>query len=417
MNRTLPNWPYEEMWEDKQDLGLGLADENRIKDWAQHLLEEPCRTIIKLLCGSHSRPLWRYPKASLNIGNPDRVLTFLERGDAHENFTRSRLVVEEKTPWALPLEGIDLVTEVNNNRHDPHNKFLKAVHQLYGYMSMNFLKYGILTTVNSTRLFRRVHDDAHPQGVLECSPEIDIHGHFLKSPLAAYSFVACLCYKHGFMHISLDPDATLPRRARIIRLEPKETFSTPIPGLEMGRRRIADAGSLRLYLGDVVSGGHHAYTARAKVFVENKGPEAGVDVIIKIYDLYNPQAVLRYQRESMIYNRLLPLQGAYVPRLYASGMDLGGGFGIQVLEDCGNDMDCGWLQGTKELARKALSEIHSLGVLHGDIHFRNITYNGKDTRYPLRIIDLGEAVFDCEIVTDDAKREEVERLEQIEPED
>lgn len=113
------------------------------------------------------------------------------------------------------------------------------------------------------------------------------------------------------------------------------------------------------------------------------------------------------------YDRLQHLQGKCVPQLYIGSMGHGNGFGILVLEYCGESMKDGWHLGTKELARKALSKIHATGVLHRDISLRNITYDSQNTSFPLRIIDFGEATLDTELVTEDEMNSELEKLEQL----
>ncbi|KAK6529690.1 hypothetical protein TWF281_008853 [Arthrobotrys megalospora] len=414
LNRRFPSLTFDQRRWDRVNRRQ-LGDESSIRDLAISVLEDPCAQIIDALYGTDSVAMFRGPRSLVNIGDPDRVLSFLRPGPPEtEDLYKPRVVIEEKTPWALPMKHVDLVSEVNRNRSDANSPYVKAVHQLYGYMSMNLLKYGILTTIESTRVFRRVYDEAHPQGLLECSPEIDREGHLLKSPLAAYAFIASLSFREGFMHISLDPDWDMPKGALVLQLEYGTTLTTPIPGLILGKKEGLSAEKLRLRIEDAVgSRGCYAYTARGKAFAAKKDPETGISVIIKIYDLYNPEAASRYKNEQEIYNRLSELQGIYIPRLYVSGMDQGGGFGILALEDCGENIDHGWLKGTKELGRRALSEIHRLGVLHRDIGFRNFTYNRADTSYPLRIIDFGEATLDPKAVTRDAKESELQKLEQL----
>ncbi|KAK6498699.1 hypothetical protein TWF481_011277 [Arthrobotrys musiformis] len=393
--------------------GVGLSDESRIRDWAMRVLEEPCVQIIESIHGRCSKPLFRSCKPAAETGGHDRrVLTFAERGPGIAGAS-SRLLIEQKTPWTLPLKGIDFVQQVNKNREDILDPYLKSVHQLYGYMSINFLKYGILTTIESTRVLRRVWDDRYPEGVLECSPEIDLNGELLRSPLSAFAYIACLILKEGSMHISIDP--TWPESARIIRFGKDGRQFAPIPGL-VGNEGL-DARKISIRLGDVIEGSSSSskYISRGTIFVTKTDPDNEVPVVVKIYDLQKPTAAHQYSSEIMMYHRLSPLQGAYIPSLYAYGTDAGGGFGVEVLEYCGESIKDEWYPGTEELARTALLSIHDLGVLHRDIGFRSITYNSKkNCLFPIRIVCLGEATSDPDLVTEGAIRSELVKLEMLE---
>ncbi|KAF3204630.1 hypothetical protein TWF106_001512 [Orbilia oligospora] len=388
-----------------------LSDENGVRDLASIVLEIPCAKVIHALNGISSKPQFRSSRASVNIGDADRVLTF-DRPELHvkNNIYSPRVVFEEKTPWALPLRGIDIVREVNRNRHNNENRYLRAVHQLYGYMTFNHLKYGILTSVESTRILRRVHDSAHPDGLLECSPEIDITSKGMRSPLAAYAFIACRAYREGFMHLSLDPDLDFPTRSLVLQLADYERLLKPIPGLVFPKSPRQAVKKLRLFLRDVVGGGNHAYTTRASAFFDD--PDEGKPIVLKIYDLYSPKATQRYHREIDMYHHLVSLQGTCVPEMYAGGHERGGGFGLIVLEDCGAEMDQTRFRTSKGQCKTALSEIHRLGVLHRDMAFRNITYKENDPS-PVRIIDFGESTVDGNVATKNAKRLELRAIEKL----
>ncbi|KAF3210823.1 hypothetical protein TWF679_006610 [Orbilia oligospora] len=400
-------------WQRALESGVGLADESRVRDLVMRVLEEPCVQTIESIHGRRSNPLFRSCSAAVNIGSPDRVLTFGERGPGIAGAS-SRLVIEQETPWALPLRGVDIVQQISKYREDTRNPYLKSVHRLYGYMSINFLKYGILTTVESTRVLRRVCDDHYPEGILECSPEIDINGELLRSPLSALAYVACLIRKEGYMHMSMDPDGTWPESTRIIRLGKDGQQVAPIPGL-IGNEGL-DAREFRMRLDDVIKGSSSGskYVTRGTIFVTKTDPNNGVPVVIKIYDLQNPNAAHQYSREIIMYDRLSPLQGSHVPSLYAHGTDSGGGFGIIVLEDCGESLQDEWYPDTRELARTALLNIHDRGVLHRDIEFRNITYNPKDNcLFPIRIVGLGNATSNPNLVTEDATSSELVKLAKL----
>ncbi|KAK6520172.1 hypothetical protein TWF506_000455 [Arthrobotrys conoides] len=400
-----------------------LTDEDDVKDSVIHAFEAPCIKTIETVYGGRSRPKFCPPNPFLTIGFPSRVLTFQrEEGSNNLGGPRPQLVVNTRTPHDLPLKGVDIVTEVNKNRKDRTNKYLQAVHQLHGYMYYNQVEFGILTTVESTRVFRRIHTIDYPEGLLECSPEINVEGKIPNSPLAAYVFAVYKAFKNDPTYVPIDPVSDIELPKLIFQLEEDEKMTTPIPGvkLDRGNGTSKSAKMLRLWQQEII-GRDDVYVARAKAFVVGQDPEtcAGTSVIVKMYSLYNPKAIPKYQREILVYEHLSSLQGTYIPRLYVSGNHIDGAYGLLVLEDCGEQIeyDCFQNPNTKEQAKKALSEIHRLGVLHKDLWLSNITYNKGGDSYPLRIVDFADSTLDVEEVTDGAKEAEMKVLEGLKQDD
>ncbi|KAF3140882.1 hypothetical protein TWF569_008194 [Orbilia oligospora] len=217
-----------------------------------------------------------------------------------------KLLVNTKTPHELPVMGVDIVTEVNKNRKDGANKYLRAVHQLHGYMYYNKVDY--------------------------------------------------------------DPTSMFELPKTILLLEGRSKINTPIPGLKLGRENQAgeSAKDLRFLLQDAI-GGSYSKVVRAKAFIPGQDPETctGTSVIVKMYDLYNPKAIPKYKKEVAVYKHLSSLQGTHIPRLYVSSDHIDGGYCIVVLEDCGKEMNEHPFKdpATKEQAKKVLLEIHQLGGL------------------------------------------------------
>ncbi|KAF3276386.1 hypothetical protein TWF970_006342 [Orbilia oligospora] len=380
---------------DKQGLKVlrntNLEDEDVVKDSSIDAFENPCLKAIETIYGGRSRPVFRPPSPFLNIGFPSRVLIFQQgEGSGFQGMPMPKLLVNTKTPHELPLKGVDIVTEVNKNRKDGANKYLRAVHQLHGYMYYNKVDYGILTTVESTRKER------------------------FPTPLAAYLFAVFKAFRKDPTYVPIDPTSTFELPETILLLEGRSKINTPIPGLKLGRENSAgkSAKDLRFLLQHAI-GRCHSKVIRAKAFIAGQDPETctGTSVIVKMYDLYNPKTILKYKKR---YKHLSSLQGTHIPRLYVSGDHIDGGYGIVVLEDCGKEMNEHVFKdpATKEQAKKALLEIHRLGVLHGNIRRSNITYDKENGSDPLqiRIIDFGNATFDTEKVTDSAKEFEIKRI-------
>ncbi|KAF3080800.1 hypothetical protein TWF102_002051 [Orbilia oligospora] len=338
---------------DKQGLKVlrntKLEDEDVVKDSSIDAFENPCLKAIETIYCGRSRPVFRPPSPFLDIGFPSRVLIFQQgEGSGVQRMPTPKLLVNTKTPHELPVMGVDIVTEVNKNRKDGANKYLRAVHQLHGYMYYNKVGYGILTTVESKRVFRRIYTTDYPEGLLECSPEIEMKERSYICPI--------------------DPTSMFELPKTILLLEGRSKINTPIPGLKLGRENQAgeSAKDLRFLLQDAI-GGSYSKVVRAKAFIAGQDPETctGTSVIVKMYDLYNPKAIPKYKKEVAVYKHLSSLQGTHIPRLYVSSDHIDGGYCIVVLEDCGKEMNEHPFKdpATKEQAKKVLLEIHQLGGL------------------------------------------------------
>ncbi|KAF3167647.1 hypothetical protein TWF225_007885 [Orbilia oligospora] len=118
---------------DKQGLKVlrntKLENEDVVKDSSIDAFENPCLKAIETIYGGRSRPVFRPPSPFLNIGFPSRVLIFQQGEDSGvQRMPTPKLLVNTKTPHELPVKGVDIVTEVNKNRKDGANKYLRAVH-------------------------------------------------------------------------------------------------------------------------------------------------------------------------------------------------------------------------------------------------------------------------------------------------
>ncbi|KAF9085044.1 hypothetical protein BGX27_003555 [Mortierella sp. AM989] len=116
----------------------------------------------------------------------------------------------------------------------------------------------------------------------------------------------------------------------------------------------------------------------------------GEEVVVKKYDVWKrPLIMEELEHEASIYDMLITLQGTYIPRMKLAGISDGLDM-VLVTEDCGTNIrniqpshsDC-------EKIRKALSEIHKSGVLHGDVRPENILIKEVGHVTGVFIIDFG----------------------------
>ncbi|KAG0219607.1 hypothetical protein BGW41_008205, partial [Actinomortierella wolfii] len=135
------------------------------------------------------------------------------------------------------------------------------------------------------------------------------------------------------------------------------------------------------------------------------------DIVVKKADIWNQHLVAdELEHEATVYEALRTLQGRYVPKLklagIADGMEM-----ILVTELTGTDLHDGRLNASDQnKIREALSAIHDLGVLHGDIRPENITRKRDDQNSAFFFIDFGRSELTrCEIALK-GEKEELEAL-------
>lgn len=116
----------------------------------------------------------------------------------------------------------------------------------------------------------------------------------------------------------------------------------------------------------------------------------GEDVVLKKGDVWNePLAVEELEHETKMYRILRELQGKWIPRVKMAGILNGIEF-VLATEFMGTDI-CNERLDRRDCMqiRTALSAIHNLGVLHGDIRPQNILVRRDGQKPQFAIIDFG----------------------------
>ncbi|KAK6354734.1 hypothetical protein TWF696_003871 [Orbilia brochopaga] len=196
------------------------SSETEVEELARNAFEDPALRILRRVFGIYSR-FYNHQTAT-NLGNPDRVFVRLDppppstQGTDDPKFGRkTRLVIEFKTPWALDLPD-DLAKEYNDNKADPDHKVVKAVHQLYGYMTWNDVQMGVLSTYTSTFFFEK--DEALG---------LRVSRRYKNSDMGEESVVAALAYLcHYVSTKGSDYSSTMDRSrgTRVVTFDPQLPF-------------------------------------------------------------------------------------------------------------------------------------------------------------------------------------------------
>jgi hypothetical protein len=319
-------------------------------------------------------------------------------------------VVEVKSPWAFPsVPGGDLAAmfcqlQGTSNLKDlvdkssASTKVIRAVTQLWGYMSVNHFRYGVLTTYCDTYFVRRVELDR--QSCVEISPAILNKGGEV-NVIAAWAFFITLLEKDP---VYSSPYSTPEMKRRVIDQRIQDKY-VPV-GITLGDLYFEEKFSFGA-TGNVVFGRPRVQTLKS-AFDDN------TRYAIKLIDstkVLNAKDI--FYKEIEAYKRLESLQGKVIPAFKGAFVASDFMFVI-ILEDCGDKATKQDLVNHLEQLRVHFQEIHALGVVQGDVARRNIVVRQGH----LYVIDFGYCTFqkDNENTFEQLCKEEMETVLKLQSE-
>ncbi|KAI8817478.1 uncharacterized protein EV422DRAFT_226305 [Fimicolochytrium jonesii] len=281
---------------------------------------------------------------------------------------KAKLVGEVKTPWAFGASR-NLVQDWHDSR-GTRNKTVRAIEQVYGYLTFNNLRYGVLTTYETTWFFKRT-----------CSPqggrlEVTAPFRYESTPqlIFAYTTIVRLADEH-WLHAS--PTSSPGPASPIVRRRTQP--SNPDPHL---LQTAAPPSDIHLTQG----------VDRSRVGGIVRGNYRGQPVIFKTVDVSKHRALTQeLDHEVTVYQAIAHLQGDAVVRVIAY-VEVWEMLRLLVLEDHGVNLWMYEQQGgkasvLKTKCRECLQKVHATGYLHGDIRLPNfLVSNGV-----VRLVDFGQA--------------------------
>ncbi|KAG0357033.1 hypothetical protein BG005_003994 [Podila minutissima] len=241
----------------------------------------------------------------------------------------------------IVLQSRNLVTDYNEQGQSGAARGpARALKQTFGYMRLNGYRYGVLSTYEQTWFLKRV---ARGSNDILVSPTIDFD-------ITEPTLLQC------YLWIKITT-----------RSDSKKTTRVVLPAFD----------SMELI----------SYDERAQTY---KASWQGVKVVVKKCDIWNQGPVVEeLKHEARVYQVLQTLQGRYIPELriagVADGMEM-----MLVTNFVGSDISHERLDDSdQEKIRAALSAIHDLGVVHGDIRPQNVLvqHDGPNARFYL--VDFG----------------------------
>ncbi|KAI9241659.1 MAG: hypothetical protein BYD32DRAFT_405221 [Podila humilis] len=342
------------------------------------------------------------------IGRPDRVY-FRSTKDI-------RMLIEIKTIWALSCG--DLVTKYKEDRdlvtreRSPESPTWRQVHQIFGYLSYNRLRYGILTTYHQTWFMRR------DGGTLWISPSIR-HDNTDPTLLQCYRYLMELTDED---YTSLSPlpsppqslppesppdddnnddsnDGSYHERKKHTRKRDQQR-----PGIVTRSKSKIQQIFRQLSSGFTVAVGKLSLQEFEIQELLGEGRTGrvframwqGEPVALKVCDLYkNPEYEDEILTEVAAYKALEALQGVCIPRFKTAGYD-GGIFAI-AMEIAGSPMEVDKLSYQERLKIvDSLSLIHQHGILHNDIRLYNVLVCRYNNEFQVCFIDFARSRRTCD---------------------
>ncbi|KAI3636433.1 hypothetical protein MIR68_005785 [Amoeboaphelidium protococcarum] len=287
------------------------------------------------------------------------------------------LPIEVKTDWAFDVQGQLYDLNILNI-----SKVKDAVQQIYGYMTANHFRYGILCTYERFYFMRRGGPNGQDRKLLEISDVV----HYQQSQ--PFTAMKALC---AIIHMAkTDFFMTSP-------------FSTPI----VTRKSLAVTGD-NLYIQQQIK--FHDIQFGERITRSSVGSIVTVgrnlELLMKIVDCWkesNQGQIEKLKKEVKAYQLLAVLQGECIPTFHGYFCGSGGadfilmqnvGTPVSMTIPDGTVQDTSKLEGDiKSSVYEILVQLHQLGVAHGDVRLPNVVRDGQRKLY---LIDFTEAVFKCD---------------------
>ncbi|EPZ33223.1 hypothetical protein O9G_001192 [Rozella allomycis CSF55] len=292
-------------------------------------------------------------------------------GEGTEVYRKPKGTIQVKTPWAMGEVGDIIATYQRESqlKEYHHKKIFKAVNQVYGYMSVNSHKYGVLTNFNCTWFFERGFTDKEG-GCLRVSRPFyhdtilpglcgDIGIKF--NIISAFLGIVLLSH-HNWFHVS--PFTTPNSTPKVHRKLKNKNYGVKI--LKQNE----------FWLNECIANGRIGSVVRGNLW----GHE---NVIFKLKDLTKESwKEKELKNEVSVYKKLESLQGKVIPKFIAC-VKIWDMFTGIVISDCGQQTEEGEFVSLKQ---DCLRQFHDQGLIHGDVCNRNFVKNIEGKVF---IIDFG----------------------------
>ena len=345
------------------------------------------------------RPLETVAQAGM-FGRPSRF----NKVEGHPDFVYGtsgdevRLVIEVKTKWSLPVEEGLVVEGWANDQPSYKNTSPGCIYhhviQMFGYLSANNLRYGVISTYDNTWFLHRPPDKPG---------ELQITSHFQYDSQQPTLF-QCLCHLLSLADKEYVCGSPPPPPLYNEEEDSPENDEDDEQYMRNGGRTrtrarltIKDLNKrekgLGLVMFDWSAFDTHKVLGAGRTGTVFEATLFGEIVALKICDLWqHPDYLEELLNELEVYYALRDLQGICIPTLVDAGYTAGGLFAIatSIAGTPLTDKDVESLsKQERRVIRRALSLIHLHGYVHGDIREDNILIERSGQQFSACFIDFG----------------------------
>jgi hypothetical protein len=289
---------------------------------------------------------------------------------------------------------------------------VEAIEQIYGYMTFNDLRYGILTNWTHTWALQRV--ETNGRKTLQCAGPFSI----ASQPSILKVFVGMvLLAENDWFYTS--PTPNIPPPSHFFSLTSSAMKEQKKAILLAGKYQVKPTGQtyellpLDFRLCDFILSSARSTETGCIVLTELCQESLGrppLQVVCKIVDaLRYPTPSSMLQTEANNYAALYPLQGVAIPRV-CGFYSVWGILHVLVLEPVGEPIQRQQLELTPGLCQKmkaALGRIHEAGYVHGDISLGNFCERGDGMVFVVDLENCQPSVDSSEM---DAKETLIDHL-------
>ena len=345
---------------------------------------------VDLLCLQLGHRVW-----TKGSGDPDFSFRYKDKPDffsSRKSSGKALLCGEAKRKVLTTRSGSDLVSRYRNGE----GMVVKVVEQQTGYQVQYGTEFGFITNYMYTWLMK-----LDPEGVLWISNAFSCDETGAHSTLNALLFLVIsainadeaknwrcpsLPLESEPLEVSIDNTSQDPARGyETASVQGGATQETGVHGTST-HGGSHDSGTMILDLQCTLQRHPDRITYQAVMYTEEFTP-----VIVKCYVNRDGRDL-----ELCCFKKLLQLQGKYIPKYLGRGtannMETSRRFAL-ILSWVGEDLDgresivpaSSWTE-----AREAVINMHRLGVVHGDLEFRNMSYDQSKRR--IFFFDFGNSL-------------------------
>ncbi|KAG0258894.1 hypothetical protein DFQ27_004402 [Actinomortierella ambigua] len=348
----------------------------------------------------------------LQHGTPDLVCSRHDESSA-------LFPIELKRPIELHLDDTDFPAAFLAPQSSTQSP-IGPLRQIFGYMKLNGFRYGVLSTYRQTWFFKRVSRDSND---ILVSPIIQFD-RTEPTLLQCYLWLIRTADSDTEWQPDIPDEATV--EAMLVQEQPEDRDAKRDSDLDPGHR--GKLKQVKTFFTRSCTKGQQTKTRHLerltipafknlKPITYGEGARTfhatwmNEEVVVKKADVWNQHFIVsELEHEVAVYEALRTLQGRYVPKLKLAGV-VDGMEMVLVTELVGTDLHGGQLNASdRDMIREALSAIHDLGVLHGDIRLENITRRREGHTLAFFFIDFGHSQLSRSKMALKGEREELEAL-------